>query len=194
MAKLYFYYGSMNSGKSMVLQAVAWNYQERDQRVVIAKPSVDTKSPEVVSRAGFSRPVDWTLSPTDSVEALFTEDQTSQDTPLCCIIIDEAQFLTAEQVNELFHIAVDKNVPVMAYGLRGDFRTSAFPGSLRLLEVAHTIGEIKTICRCGKKAIFNARLVDSVFVQEGAQVAIDGVVEYEALCGACYLSKVGDFG
>lgn len=192
MAKTYFYYGAMNSGKSIILQAVAYNYEERDQRVVIVKPSVDVKSPKVSSRVGAEREVDWALQPEDSPLAFLQKDREQNHAPLRCIIVDEAQFLTPKQVDELFFISVEMNIPVMAYGLRGDFRTHAFPGSLRLLEVAHTLGELKTICRCGKKATFNGRKISGEFVSEGSQVAIDGVdAEYESLCPNCFIAKVG---
>lgn len=192
MAKLYFRYGAMNSSKSALLQTVAWNYNERDQRVVVAKPTIDTKSPMVSSRLGIERSVDWPLAPEDSPLAAYRGDQATFSDPLCCIIVDEAQFLTPVQVDELFELAVVHNVPVIAYGLRSDFRTHAFPGALRLLELAHSIQELKTICRCGQKALFNGRKVAGEFVQEGAMVAIDGQgVEYESLCGSCYFEKVG---
>jgi thymidine kinase len=109
-----------------------------------------------------------------------------------CLIVDEAQFLTREQVNDLFFIAVSLNVPVIAYGIRSDFQGNAFPGSMRLLEIAHALEEMKTICRCGQKALFNGRKVNGEYVRAGGQVAIDdGSVEYESLCGGCYLTHVG---
>jgi thymidine kinase len=105
-------------------------------------------------------------------------------------LIDEAQFLTAAQVDEALEIAVFDSVPVLAYGIRTDFLTHGFPGSLRLLEIAHSLEELKTICRCGKKAMFNARLIDGRFVFDGEQVAIDGEhVTYESLCPSCYLRE-----
>src|SRR5690554_2663864 len=108
------------------------------------------------------------------------------------VFIDEAQFLTPSQVDEAFLVAVQHGVPVLCYGLRGDFMTLSFPGSLRLMEIAHAIEELKTICRCGSKAMFNARIIDGAFVSHGAQVAIDGQqASYESLCGPCYLKEVG---
>ena len=112
--------------------------------------------------------------------------------PVACLLVDEAQFLEAEQVDDLLRIAVLSEVPVMAYGIRTDFRTRSFPGSERLMELAHTLEELKTICRCGRKALFNTRKVGDDFVFEGDQVAIDGVaVTYESLCAACYLRESG---
>lgn len=192
MAKLYFRWGCMNSGKSFMLAAAGFNYQERGMRVIVAKPTVDTKSVKVLSRIGLESDVDWPVAPEASLLELFHKDQSEQKAPLRCIIVDEAQFLTPQQVDELYEIVILHSIPVMAYGLRGDFQTHAFPGSMRLMELAHSLEEIKTICRCGSKAVFNARLINGVFVNEGSQVAIDGqAATYEALCGACYFDKVG---
>lgn len=195
MAKLYFRYGAMNSGKSTLLSQVAHNYEERGQNVLVLKPSADTKSEKVLSRIGVSRQVDINVPPTMNVREVL--DEACKEKSLHCILVDEAQFLTREQINQLFWFAVQGGVPVIAYGLRTDFQTNAFPGSARLLELAHSVEELKTICRCGKKAIFNGRKINGVFVNEGNQVAIDGdtddkaVIEYESLCGKCYCEKVG---
>jgi thymidine kinase len=111
---------------------------------------------------------------------------------ISCVLVDESQFLTPRQVDDLFIIAIRRNIPVLAYGIRTDFQTVAFPGSRRLLEIAHSVEELKTICRCGRKAVFNTRQVNGQFVFDGAQVAIDGGdVTYESLCGACYLDESG---
>jgi thymidine kinase len=195
VAKLYFRYGAMNSGKSTALLQAAYNYEERGQRVLLAKPRVDTKGDDaIVSRLGVTRPVDVTFAPGDDVREVFCDsrrrvlDETGTD--LSCLLVDEVQFLTPGQVDDLLRIAVLEGVPVLAYGIRTDFRTVAFPGSRRLLEVAHSLEELKTICRCGRKAVFNARKVGDRFVFDGDQVAIDGpVVTYESLCGACYLAE-----
>jgi thymidine kinase len=107
-------------------------------------------------------------------------------------LIDEAQFLTRDQVDQAFELAVLDGVPVLAYGIRTDFLTVGFPGSLRLMELAHSLEELKTICRCGRKAMFNGRKFDGDFIFHGDQVAIDGVeVTYESLCGVCYLNERG---
>ncbi|MCI2957752.1 thymidine kinase [Agromyces atrinae] len=195
MAKLYFRYGAMNSGKSTALLQAAFNYEERGHEVLLAKPSVDTKGAEaIVSRLGVERPVDFVFRPDDDAYALFQRhrreriDATTRD--VSCLLVDEAQFLNDEQVDDLLRVALLENIPVMAYGIRTDFQTVAFPGSRRLLEVAHSLEELKTICRCGRKAMFNGRLVDGRFVFDGSQVAIDGEsVTYESLCGACYLQE-----
>lgn len=191
MAKLYFRYGAMNSSKTALLLTAAYNYEERDQHPVIVKPGIDTKAGTAVSsRIGVERQVDVVLAPGESLLARLEAHR-----PLAgidAVFIDEAQFLTPAQVDEAFEVAVVHGVPVLCYGLRGDFMTHSFPGSLRLLEIAHAIEELKTICRCGSKAIFNGRVVDGVFVRHGAQVAIDGQEAlYESLCGRCYYEKVG---
>ena len=109
-----------------------------------------------------------------------------------CVLVDEAQFLTPLQVDQLMELVVLDDVPVLAYGIRTDFRTTGFPGSRRLLEIAHSLEELKTICRCGRKAVFNARRAGGEFVFDGDQVAIDGAdVAYESLCGKCYLEVGG---
>jgi thymidine kinase len=197
MAKLYFRYGAMNSGKSTALLQAAYNYEERGQNVLLAKPSVDSKGQaSIVSRLGVERGVDFTVSNDDDIYQAFTAErervirETGKD--VSCLLVDEAQFFTETQVDDLLRITILEDVPVLAYGIRTDFQTIAFPGSRRLLEVAHSLEELKTICRCGRKAIFNARTVDGVFIFDGAQVAIDGVdVTYESLCGQCYLDESG---
>jgi len=190
MSKLYWRFGPMNSGKSTNLLQAAFNYEERGQRVIIAKPSVDTKSDHVVSRLGVSSPVNWNVLPTTDIRELLAQETE----PVNCILVDEAQFLEPEQVEQLFYITVMENIPVLAYGIRTDFATKAFPGSARLLELAHSLEELKTICRCGRKALLNGRKVNGVFVKEGEQVAIDGQeAEYESLCGHCYIKFVGWF-
>jgi thymidine kinase len=198
MAKLYFRYGAMNSGKSTALLQVAHNYEERGQQVLIAKPAIDTKGDStIVSRLGVDRRVDFLVTPNDNLRELAHEHaNNSLIIPgiknLACLLIDEAQFLTREQVDQAFELAVLDGVPVLCYGIRTDFLTVGFPGSLRLMEIAHTLEELKTICRCGRKAMFNARKFDGDFIFEGDQVAIDGIeVTYESLCGVCYLNERG---
>lgn len=213
MAKLYFRYGAMNSGKSTSLLQAAYNYEERGQHVLLAKPEIDTKgASQIDSRLGVSRDVDFLVGPDDDVRALFAthrervrrsaEDELLPSGPVdvACLLIDEAQFLTAEQVDDLFRIAIEDGIPVMAYGIRNDFLTHAFPGSARLLAIAHSLEELKTICRCGRKAVFNGRVIGGRFVFDGDQVAIDEgadgsaapeLTTYESLCGACYLDESG---
>ena len=191
MSKLFFRYGAMNSGKSTSMLQVAHNYEERGQHVLLIKPAKDTKGDDqIVSRLGVARPADLVLLPAQDLRATFhaLSHALTEQQRVACLLIDEAQFLTPEQVDQALAIAVLDDIPVVAFGIRTDFRTRAFPGSRRLMEVAHSLQEMKTICRCGKKAIFNARLGDAGIVCEGEQVVIDGDnVRYEALCGKCYL-------
>ena len=197
MAKLYFRYGAMNSGKSTAMLQAAYNYEERGQQVLLAKPAVDSRGEaSIVSRLGVTRPVDFTIGPDDLVAELFMAERSrvigATGADVRCLLVDEAQFLSEEQVDDLLRIAIEKDVPVLAYGIRTDFQTIAFPGSRRLLEIAHSLEELKTICRCGRKAIFNARKIDGRFVFDGDQVAIEqGEVVYESLCGQCYLEESG---
>ncbi len=200
MAKLYFRYGAMNSGKSTSLLQAAYNYEERGQHVLLAKPEIDTKGAEhIASRLGVSREADFLIPPDAALRDLFAAHRAAvrdtQGTDVACLLIDEAQFLTREQVDDLLRIVVLDGIPVLAYGIRTDFRTRAFPGSERLLELAHSLEELKTICRCGRKALFNARLVGGAFVFDGDQVAIDELnldtVTYESMCADCYLRASG---
>lgn len=187
MSKLYFRYGAMNCGKTTNLLQVAHNYEERGMRVLLLKPSIDTKaSTKVSSRIGVEREVDHLVLPDEDLKGYLTLINGNTE----CIIVDEAQFLSEKQVNELFIFSKLTNIPVICYGLRSDFRSELFPGSKRLFELADNIEELYTICRCGKKARFNARIVNGEFTLEGNQVAIDGEVNYESLCGKCYLKKV----
>lgn len=192
MSKLYFRHGAMNSGKSTALLQAAHNYEERNQDVLLVKPAVDTKGEKaIVSRLGVDREVDFLVTPNLNLREAFSahasEHEASTGNKISCLLIDEAQFLTSEQVDQALEIAVLDNVPVLAYGIRTDFQTKGFPGSIRLLEIAHSLEELKTICRCGRKAMFNARKLNGVFTFDGAQVAIDGEdVSYESLCPACY--------
>ncbi|MFV0320318.1 MAG: thymidine kinase [Microbacterium sp.] len=209
MAKLYFRYGAMNSGKSTALLQAAYNYEERGQQVLLAKPAIDTKGADrISSRLGVDREVDCLIPPGADARALFLAERERvrrggedallpgrEEVDVACLLIDEAQFLTPAQVEDLLRIAVLDGVPVLAYGIRTDFRTESFPGSARLLELAHSLEELKTICRCGRKAIFNARLVGGAFVFDGDQVAIDELtadrVTYESMCPECYLRESG---
>jgi len=197
MSKLYFRYGAMNSGKSTALLQAAYNYEERGQQVLLAKPQIDTKGEAaIVSRLGVTRAVDFTIAPHEDILTTFNTERArvlkATGLPVRCLLVDEAQFLTEGQVDDLLRIAILEGVPVLAYGIRTDFQTVAFPGSRRLLEIAHSLEELKTICRCGRKAVFNARKVGDRYIFDGDQVAIDGEnVTYESLCGACYLDESG---
>ncbi|MCF0148716.1 MAG: thymidine kinase [Clostridium sp.] len=188
MSKLYFRYGAMNSGKSTHLMQVAYNYEERGMKVILIKPYTDTKGGErLVSRLGVERKVDFVIYEEDDIlEKVKKYKEINGD--IDCILVDEVQFLKSGQIDNLFEIAVVLDIPVICYGLRTDFKMQGFEGSIRLLLLAHSIEEMKTICKCGRKAVLNGRKVNNRFVFEGEQVAIDNVndVEYESLCGHCY--------
>lgn len=192
MGKLYFRHGAMNSGKSTALLQAAHNYEERDQVVLLAKPAIDTKGDSKIdSRLGVAREVDFLITPEANLRTVFKEASEASEAftgkQVACLLIDEAQFLSTAQVDQALEIAVLDGVPVLAYGIRTDFQTKGFPGSIRLLEIAHSLEELKTICRCGRKAMFNARRMNGKFIFDGDQVAIDGdKVTYESLCAACY--------
>ena len=188
MRKLYFRYGAMNSGKSTHLMQVAHNYEERGMRVILIKPSTDKKGGDkLVSRLGVERKVDILC---EKKMDIYEEIKKWQEVKfkIDCILVDEVQFMTKEQVDQLFKIAVVLDIPVICYGLRTDFMMEGFEGSTRLLLLAHSIEEMKTICKCGRKAILNGRKINDEFVFEGEQVAIDNIdnVQYESLCGHCY--------
>jgi thymidine kinase len=197
----------MNSGKSTAMLQAAYNYEERGHRVLLTKPAIDTKGDmEILSRLGVTRQVDFLLAPETDAYSTFQKHRqrtvTRYERDVSALLVDEAQFLTEAQVDDLLRISILEDIPVLAYGIRTDFQTVAFPGSRRLLETAHSLEELKTICRCGRKAVFNARKIDGEFVFDGDQVAIDASseqdeaglggyreVSYESLCGACYLQE-----
>lgn len=173
MAKLYFRYGAMGSSKSANALMVKYNYEERGQKVIIAKPAVDTRdgTHKISSRCGL-----------ESACVLFHELDEEEIKKVDCLIVDEAQFLTKEQCQQLVHIVDDLGVPVVCYGLRADFKGELFPGSYYLLAWADTIEEVKTICWCGKKATFNARFDENGIVKDGEQVVLGANERYTSLC------------
>ena len=177
MAQLYFKYGAMGSSKTANALMARFNYEERGQRVLLAKPQLDTRDGDhmVRSRIGLTYPCVY-----------FHEMQAMDDAELQtynCIIVDEAQFLAREEVQYLVHLVDDCNIPVICYCLRSDFKGELFPGNYELLAMADKIEEVKTICWCGKKATFNARFDEnSVVLKEGAQVVIGANDQYIGLC------------
>ena len=183
----------MNSGKSDTLIKTAYNYIERGLSIITIKPSVDTKGDaNIIARGGAQRKVDIMATPDMNVrDAIHTYVDLNGLAPLSCVLIDEAQFLTDTQINELLEIAKTDNISVIAYGLRADFKTHLFPGSARLFEIADNIEKLPTMCRCGNQAEFNCRKLNDRYVFEGEQVAIDGedAVTYDSLCGTCYLTE-----
>lgn len=192
MAKLHFKYGAMNSGKTDILIKTAYNYTERGLNVIVIKPSIDTKGGKtVVTRAGGRRDVDILISPKSNVQNEVRKYTTNRDLSIIhCVLVDEAQLLTENQIDQLFNIAKHDNISVIAYGLRTDFLSSLFAGSKRLLALADNIEKIPTMCRCGSQAEFNCRKINNQLVFSGNQIAIDGEsnIAYESLCGVCYLN------
>ena len=189
MAKLYFKYGAMGSSKTAQALITKYNYEENDLSVWLIKPSADTRDGRQILRSRIGLEAEVEVIPPDmDVYARFQETQEGR----CdVIIVDECQFLTPEQIDQLRAIVNDFNIPVMCFGLRTDFQTRLFPGSLRLMEVADTILEIKTICDCGAKATVNARIdADGHIVTEGAQVVLGGNDSYIAMCHKCYIRGI----
>lgn len=188
MAKLYFKYGAMGSSKTAQALITKFNYEERGMKVWIAKPSIDSRDGEniIQSRIGLKTEA-YVISENENIYRTFQMLKGRYDV----IIIDEAQFLTEEQVNQLGNIVIQLKVPVMCFGLKTDFQTNMFPGSKRLFEIAESISEIKTICKCGKKATVNAR-IDSFgnIITEGEQVELGGNDKYIAMCYKCYLEAI----
>jgi len=188
MAKLYFKYGAMGSSKTAQALITKYNYEENDLQVWLIKPSADTRDgvQKLRSRIGLEATVD-VIGPDVDIYARFLGSKVR----FCNVIIcDECQFLTAKQIDQLRTIVDEHNIPVMCFGLRTDFQTRLFPGSRRLMEVADTIQEIKTICDCGAKATVNARINDGYIVTEGAQVVLGGNDCYIAMCHKCYVRGI----
>lgn len=178
MAQLYFYYGAMNAGKSTTLLQASFNYRERGMRTMLWTAAVDNRagSGRIGSRIGLQAQADSFAPGTDLFDAV-------QADPPDCVLVDEAQFLTAAQVDALARVVDELGVPVLAYGLRTDFRGRLFPGSERLLAIADKLVELKAMCSCGRKAIMNLRVdADGRVVQEGAQTEIGGNDRYLAVC------------
>lgn len=196
MAKLYFRYSAMNSGKTTQLLQVAHNYEERGMKVLILKPETDTKANnKVSSRLGIERSIDFPIKKTDDLNYFISDYIFVYEPNLACVLIDEAQFLTKSQVDDLLIISSYYNIPVICYGLRTDFTGNGFEGSTRLLEVADDIEELKTICKCGRKATFNLRRVNGIPTIKGNQVEIDNQdnIEYESMCPKCYFEEIEEY-
>lgn len=198
MGKLYFYHGTMGSGKSLQLLATAYNFEERKIPFIIIKSTIDTRDGENVihSRALGDKEcvgIDPTIDIFSFVTSMLNISKAYGTEYLKWIIVDEAQFLTAKQVDELATIVDRYGISVMCYGLRTDFRTHLFEGSKRLFEVADTIEEIKSTCNCGEKTIFNARIdKDGNIITDGAQIQVGGDESYLSMCRKCYYEKIGN--
>ena len=189
MAKLYFKYGAMGSSKTAQALITKYNYEENDLSVWLIKPSADTRDGAQIlrSRIGLEAEVE-VIPPNVDIYARFLGSKARR----CdVIIVDECQFLTEKQIDQLRAIVDEHNIPVMCFGLRTDFQTRLFPGSRRLMEVADTIQEIKTICDCGAKATVNARIDGAGhIVTQGAQVVLGGNDSYIAMCHRCYIQGI----
>ena len=189
MAKLYFKYGAMGSSKTAQALITKYNYEENDMRVWLVKPSADTRDGQLILRSRIGLEAEATvIAPETDIYRLYQTDRTGK----ChVIIVDECQFLTSPQIDQLRSIVNDYNIPVLCFGLRTDFQTKLFPGSLRLMELADCIEEIKTMCDCGNKATVNARIdCDGYIVTEGAQVQLGGNDSYIAMCHRCYIRGI----
>lgn len=190
MAKLSFKYATMNSGKTIDLLRTAYNYEENNGKVIIIKPKIDTKGNEkIVSRLGISRKVDYLIYYDDELFDVLEGNLKNID----AILVDEAQFLSKKQIDDLSIISCVMDIDVICYGLRVNFRGVLFEGSKRLLEVSDSINELVTLCECRKVARYVGRKVDGVFKMDGPEIIIDGSkknIEYVPLCKECYLKKV----
>lgn len=181
MAKLYFYYSTMNAGKSTALLQASHNYEERGMRTLLYTAQVDSRSGgRIHSRIGIERHARHFHPALDLRADISAEHQRGA---LACVLVDEAQFLTPAQVRQLAAVVDDLDIPVLCYGLRTDFRGELFPGSAQLLAWADNLVEIKTICHCGRKAIMVVRVkADGTAEREGAQIEIGGNERYVPLC------------
>ena len=188
MAKLYFKYGAMGSSKTAQALITKYNYEENDMKVWLIKPSADTRDGAQMlrSRIGLEATVE-AIPPETDVYARFLGSRVRN----CdVIIVDECQFMTERQIEQLRAIVDEQSIPVICFGLRTDFLTRLFPGSRRLMELADCIEEIKTMCDCGSKATVNARISDGYIVTEGAQVVLGGNDSYIAMCHRCYVNGI----
>ena len=190
MAKLYFKYGAMGSSKSAQALITRFNYEERGMKVWLIKPGTDTRDgiATIRSRIGLRADAD-VISADGSIRKAY-DQRLSEKRRTDVIIVDECQFLTPSQVDELRDLVDEEDIPVLCFGLRTDFLTHLFPGSLRLFELADSITEIKTICDCGKKATVNARISNGRVVTEGEQVLLGGNDTYLAMCHSCWKKRI----
>jgi thymidine kinase len=197
MAKLYFEFGAMSSSKTANALMTRFNYIEKGRNVWLIKPSTDNRSGESVveSRIGLTANADI-IKPDDNIEELLAQKDNDlgvygEKSKADVIIVDECQFLTEKQIDQLKNIASLQDITVMCFGLRTDFQSKLFAGSKRLMELADNIVEIKSICKCGEKAIINARInSDGKIITSGEQIEIGGNERYESMCWKCWQSKI----
>ncbi len=192
MAKLYFKFGAMGCSKTAQALITKFNYEERDMKVLLLKPAVDTRDGETVvrSRIGLQQEA-IAVGADEDLHALYCNVYPDRDV----VIVDECQFLTPEQVDQLADIVIERDIPVLCFGLSTDFTTHLFPGSKRLFEIAESISEIKSVCTCGAKATVNARLDENgKIVTEGSQICIGGNDRYVAMCRKCWLKRRAEQG
>ena len=187
MAKLYFKFGAMGCSKTAQALITKFNYEERNMKVLLLKPAIDDRdgANTVKSRIGLKEEA-VTVRERDNIYNMYEKNFSD----CSVIIVDECQFLTPEQVDQLADIVIDKDIPVLCFGLSTDFTTHLFPGSKRLFEIAQSISEIKSVCTCGAKATVNARIdSNGRIVTEGSQVLIGGNDSYVAMCRKCWLKR-----
>ncbi|NQY32735.1 MAG: thymidine kinase [Coraliomargarita sp.] len=190
MAQVYFYYSAMNAGKSTSLLQSSYNYNERGMNTLLLTPEIDQRAgtKTIASRIGLS-----SEATTFTAEANLFQlvDETHTSSTIACVLIDESQFLSRKQVEQLCKVADDLNIPVLCYGLRTDFQAKLFEGSAALLALADNLIELKTICHCGKKATMNVRLsANGKAIRDGEQIEIGGNERYVAMCRKCYLQAL----
>ena len=190
MAKLYFRHGTVGSAKTLNLLAVAHNYRQQGKEVLLLKPEMDIRfgKDQIQSRAGLQMQADVLVGPTTNLFDLNFHN-------ICCILVDEAQFLSMEHVDQLREITLTKSIPIICYGLRTDFRTKLFSGSLRLMEVADSIEEVKATCFfCNRKSIMNIKHVNGKATLEGPTVQLGAEEKYLPVCCSCYKSQLEKAG
>jgi thymidine kinase len=186
LAKLYFRYGTVGSAKTLNLLAVAHTYQQQDKKVILIKPELDVRfgRETIKSRAGLEQKADILVSPQTQLELESFND-------VSCILVDEAQFLSESLIEQLRHVASEKNIPVICYGLRTDFRTQLFTGSKRLMEIADEITEVKTTCSfCNRKAVLNLKLADGVPTLSGPTIDLGKEEKYLPTCAKCHSAQL----
>lgn len=192
MAKLYFYYSSMNAGKSTTLLQSSFNYRERGMATMLWTAALDDRygTGQITSRIGLEADAHVFDPDTDLHKAILADHERA---PIACVLVDEAQFLTARQVHQLARICDESGIPVLCYGLRTDFRGALFEGSAHLLGLADSLNEIKAVCACGRKATMNLRVdAEGRAVQDGAQTQIGGNDSYIALCRRHFMARLRD--